>query len=827
MIYDLEGAKQRVDWLDNARISRTLSDSSKGFQHVFQLLPLLLHINHPSLPGYVVNTPHGIADFVLSDYQAHFLHSHDLNKHKNISKMHRAFDAILGVYVMGSMGTLAQTPLSDLDIWVCHREDLSLNELAQMQQKLEQIQNWAQEFAVELHFYLVDQSRFRHLGYSQPLTNENCGSAQYMFLLEEFYRSAFRLAGKPLLWQHLLVDESEYDSEVARLIKKRVIDPRDWVDFGGLGSLSANEYFGATLWHLYKSIDAPFKSILKVLLLETYSYHYPQTYLISQEFKHDLLTDKQEPSHQFDAYLAMLERVTEYLTERQEFKRLDFVRTSLYIKVREGYDGYSKNWRLERLNELVEKWGWNSQQVDFLNQRASWKIRQVQGIHQKHMKFLMLSYRNLVDFVRKYKVNVSIIPQDISLLTRKLYTAFEELPGKITILNPSLSLNLSEPHLTFIEVKQNSQFKKGWYLVNQSPDIQGFARPRMVEYSESLNKLVAWAYFNRLLTVNTKLAIFSENVDLITLREFVFELRLTFPDVIGSVNNDQLSRPCEIRYLAVIVNLVQDPTCCLTEVKSPIKASDLFSFGPEERSLVGSIDLTYRNVWNEVRTLHFEGPNAILLALKVLSNKIHRGTPPPESVQVLCYSRYYRRALRKLVTTMVQKCINIQLGTSSPPSNNLLRVAGKNWQFLFEDSGISLQEIQNIPKEQPSALLEDITEEEEPINRVCHNHHYPTEIDNFASEGFFQFFFENNANGTFNVYILDETNRIEIYRQCEGEKEQKIDEINHIYQSSGLEERNNPYKIVQRNFNYPQFYQLVSSEDSVKIVPFRSRIALS
>ena len=62
--------------------------------------------------------------------------------------------------------------------------------------------------------------------------------------------------------------------------------------------------------------------------------------------------------------------------------------------------------------------------------------------------------------------------------------------------------------------------------------------------------------------------------------------------------------------------------------------------------------------------------------------------------------------------------------------------------------------------------------------------HYPYEIDAFASEGFLQFFFEDNDDGSFNVYILDEANHLEIYRKCEGGKEQKISEINHIYSTS-------------------------------------------
>ncbi|TYA15659.1 class I adenylate cyclase [Aggregatibacter actinomycetemcomitans] len=833
MKLDLNKARKRVDYLDKLRIQRALSDTPESFQQVFRLIPLLLHFNHPDLPGYIADAPCGIVHFVANKFQQNYLkHNYAPDSVKNILKSHRTFHerAILGVYVMGSIASIAQTPSSDLDIWLCHREDLSAQSRQLLQQKIELIQQWAKRFHVEINFYLMDQKRFRCFHDTEPVGIENCGSAQYMLLLDEFYRSAIRLAGKPLLWLHLAVEnEADYEAEIERLAQNGELDLNDWVDFGGLGTLSANEYFGASLWQLYKGIDYPYKSLLKILLLEAYSHDYPNTFLISREFKQALLSNQLKVEHKFDAYLAMLQRVTAYLTRQKEFKRLDFVRCCFYIKVHENEVGPEQsNWRLDELLKLTQQWGWKCGQLEHLNHRAQWKIKQTIKVHNDLIKFLMLSYRNLVNFARKHQVNASIMPQDMSILTRKLYTAFEELPGKVTLLNPQLAVDLSEKYLTFIEVKNNRHFRDGWYLVNQTPTVQGFSRPRYTEYNESLNKLVAWGYFNRLLTANTELFITSKNVDLKTLRQYVTDLRLAFPLENRFANNSELSHPCEIRNLAVIVNLTQDPTRHLTEVKSSIQSSDLFSFGPNEESLVGSIDLTYRNVWNEIRTLHFEGANAILLALKVLSNKIYRGAPLPQQVQVFCYSRYYRHALRRIVTTLINKCISIQVGTAEPPKNNLLRVAGKNWQFFFEERGISLQEIHHADigkTHQLDTALNAKVKATEP--KIVKLQKYPHEIDMFASEGFLQFFFEDNANGSFNVYILDELNRIEIYRNCDGTKEKKIHEINRIYQLSGLDENDNPYKIVQRDFNYPQFYQLVTTKEGTTIVPFHSRLALS
>ncbi len=86
-------------------------------------------------------------------------------------------------------------------------------------------------------FLFDDATTFRNERYSDPLTKENSGSAQYMLLLEEFYRSAVRLAGKPLLWLHLWVeDEKQYEAEVARLVAAGELNLNDWVDFGGLGN---------------------------------------------------------------------------------------------------------------------------------------------------------------------------------------------------------------------------------------------------------------------------------------------------------------------------------------------------------------------------------------------------------------------------------------------------------------------------------------------------------------------------------------------------------------------------------------------------------------
>lgn len=809
MYSQLKRAKKKVEFLDQLRLTRAMESSSETFQQVLQLISLLLHCNHPRLPGYVKDCPTGITYFKISPYQEDYLYSHGITSDdaREIPYISTQDFALFGIYLMGSISSISQTPSSDLDIWLCHNPRLTARERGLLQQKTLRLQVWAKALGIDISLYLVHPDRFRHVHYSDALTDDNSGSAQNLLLLEEFYRSAIRLAGKPLLWLHINCDEEkQYDKLVAQLIVEHKIDPEEWVDFGGLGEFSAGEYFGATLWQLYKGIDSPYKSVLKVVLLESYSFHYPNTYLIAQEFKKRLLNN--ELGYHFDAYLCMLERVTNYLSAHHEAHRLDFVRRCFYIKVHDNQEYKpGQNWRLDALHNLVKDWGWSDYLMENLNNRVYWKVKRVKRSHNDLIENLMISYRNLIQFARKHKVTASIMPKDMLILSRKLYTAFEELPGKVTLLNSAINSQLGEADLTFIQVKDNKNFKAGWYLVNQPPKIVDFSGYRHTEYAENLTKLVAWAYFNGLLTSETRLHIVSDQVSKESLYQFTADLSAMFPNRQVEVSNKALTQPCEIKQLLIAVNLTNDPTknACLAE-KEVFLSSDLFSLTSGQKGLIDSIDLIYRNGWGEIRTLHFEGQSAILRAIKILSNKIYPSCNHLEEIEVFSYSEQYQEDIHHLVYDVIERCIGLTIKNKVITKNHLLRIKGENWQKFFTS--------------QPNNTVKT---EKTICKKQFNPKYYPYEMDSVAHEGFLQFFFEDNPDGSFNVYILDERNCLEIYHHCDGKKEEKMVEINDMYQSLGLNGENNLYRIVQHHFNYPQFYQLLPKKSGVKIIPFHSQ----
>lgn len=823
---------QRVDNLNRQRTERALALMDLQGQRVFQLIPALLHYNHPLIPGYLdQHVPYGIHCFELNKIQQQLVEDTELALGQPLHSAKQPM--ILGLYTMGSTSSIGQSSSSDLDIWVCVSAEMDCDARDRLSKKCLLITDWAKSQGVEANFFIMDEQRFRH-NHSDKMTGENCGSSQHLLLLDEFYRSAVRLAGKRLLWQIIPPEMEEcYDEYVERLCANQWIDCSEWIDFGRMKRIPAEEYFGANLWQLYKSIDSPYKSVLKATLLEAYSWEYPQTQLLSIDAKRRFFAH--EPDlYGMDAYYLMLKKVTRYLLQIGDHARLDLVRRCFYLKTHEKLSREprvdSVAWRREALGHMIQEWDWSETVLSELDNRRHWKVEQVKVVHHALLDALMLSYRNLIQFARRHDITSAISPQDISILARKLYAAFEVLPGKVTLLNPQISPDLHEADLTFIEVSAGGANPPGWYLYKQPPVAQRMFGQRYLEHNEYLSKLVAWAFFNGLITESTHLhsVVRNAHLDIDKFYQMTSDLRNTFSLHKYRPTMMALASPCEISQLAMFINFENDPTLQLAGKLSKVdlKNLDIFSFGCEQQCLVGSVDLVYRNSWQEVRTLHFTGETAILDALKTVLGKMHQDALPPESVDVFCYSKNLRGVMRNLIYQLLAECIDLRLKPIEQEKRRrfkALRIGKKMYGLFFERRGVSVQCLENsvdfyrcisTNKLQGSPLLMLDREQD---------YQLPDVVDGFASEGLVQFFFEDTDKG-FNIYVLDEANRIEVYHQFSGEKDEMIASVNSFF-TSVRDDNQIASKLI--NFNLPQYYQIIHPEQGeTYVVPYRNDSAL-
>ncbi|MFL0914895.1 class I adenylate cyclase [Vibrio parahaemolyticus] len=819
---------QRLDNLNQQRIDRALALMDSQSQQVFHLIPALLNYNHPVIPGYYdADVPFGVHGLELNPIQQQFIDDIQLAIGQPLKTAEKP--AILGLYTMGSTSSIGQSTSSDLDIWVCISPEMDCEERELLTNKCLLITDWAQSQGVEANFFLMDEERFRS-NHSEEMTGDNCGSSQHLLLLDEFYRSAVRIAGQRLLWQIVPPEMEEcYDEYVSQLCSDGYIDCSEWIDFGKLNRIPAEEYFGSNLWQLYKSIDSPYKSVLKAILLEAYSWEYPHTQLLSIDTKRRFFAH--EPDlYGMDAYYLMLEKVTRYLERIQDDTRLDLVRRCFYLKTHEKLsrepDVGSVAWRREALSDMIAKWNWDDCVVAELDDRRNWKVEQVKVVHHALLDALMQSYRNLIQFARRNDITSAISPQDISILARKLYAAFEVLPGKVTLLNPQISPDLHEPDLSFIEVKEGGVNKSGWYLYKQPLIAHRILGQPCLEHHEYLSKLVSWAFFNGLITESTRLhAVVREaQLDIDKFYQMVSDLRNTFALRKRRPTMQALASPCEISQLAMFINFENDPTSELSgrSLKVDVKNTDIFSFGPEHKNLVGSVDLVYRNSWHEVRTLHFKGETAMLDALKTILGKMHQDALPPESVDVFCYAKNMRGVMRNMVYQLLAECIDLRLKPVEQEKRRrfkAMRLGNQTYGLFFERRGVSVQKLENSIDFYRSISTNKL--KGSPLLMLDREQEYqlPEAVDGFASEGLVQFFFEDNEDG-FNIYVLDESNQVEVYHQFSGSKDEMIASVNSFY-TSVKDDSRVASKFI--NFNLPQYYQIIHPEEgNAYIIPYRN-----
>ena len=809
------------------RIERALSVMFPSGQHVFSLLPVLLHCNHPQLPGYISpNVACGIDLFEISEHHKELLSLYFPDivfSHELLAPEHQHAD-ILGLYGMGSTSSMGQSTTSDLDIWICVRSDMVDYDRKLLEQKGMLVSEWAVSLGVEVNFFVVDEHRFKDPNFEQ-VTMENCGTTQHYLLLDEFYRTNVRLAGRELLWFLIPVEqERHYEQYVSQLYASGELDKDHYIDFGPIEEIPATEYVGASLWQLYKSIDSPYKSVLKAIMLEVYSWEYPNPGLISVDMKRILQSDEYEEGECLDAYFLMLKKVTDYLVSIKDEKRLEIVRFCLYLKTHEKLTMCSPlpptPWRRDVLVNLVTEWGWSYEHMQNLDRRRLWKVDTVRTFHKQLFDAIMQSYRALIRFSRNNDIESAISPEDISILARKLYAAYESFPGKIELLSKQLSPDMHEDYLSFIAVPEGTVNASGWY-VYACPLDATLLEMKSIEYNQHLITLLGWCYFNGLLVKETQLDLVHRFGDMTRekLQQLVLDIRTTFVISPPKATMKALSNPSEINDLAVFINLEQDVTQSYQDLNLDGEKDVVFNYGKKHINLVGSVDVLYLNSWGEVRSFHFAGNTALLDTLQVVLGRMHHDAKLPRQVKVFAYSEAYQDVLQAQVQKLLYDCIEMRLSPIEVGQHRhfkSLRLGKESYGLFFERRGVSIQKLDNTLEFYSNLSQSKLKYscESQASNNNVNERKLSQLIDTYASKGLVQFFFYPNEPG-FTLFILDDENQLEVYHQCCKRKEDVIQEINHYYTS--LQNKS----LIATKFNLPQFYDIQNNQyGELSILPY-------
>jgi len=635
--------------LNEGRLGRAMEGLSTRQQGVLTLLPLFFHVNHPLLPGYVSgSTPAGLSNF-----------EPDANVLAEAQRLTRSFSykprhgsnpprPIHGLFLMGSLGTLAQADQSDMDVWVCHGPDLSENELAELRKKCQLLEAWAASQGAEAHFFLIDPVRFVRGERDTQLSSEDCGTTQHYLLLDEFYRTAIWLAGRtPIWWLVPVYEEASYDRYTHTLLSKRFIRADEALDLGNLAYIPPGEFIGAGLWQLFKGIESPYKSVLKLLLTEVYASEHPRVHCLSLRFKQAVFANQLDLD-ELDPYIVVYRRIEEYLVARNEPERLELVRRALYLKVNRrltGSNNRTQSWQRSLLERLAHEWHWDQRQLALLDSRSQWKVRQVSSERRALVNELNYSYRFLTQFARNEQTVSLINKRDLSVLGRRLYAAFERKADKVEFINPGIAPDLAEDTLTLVhspDKKESGQSQ--WGLYNGNLTAHEWEHFAPIKRSRQLLELLTWCHRNGVIDSSTRLALHPGSSDLSEFELFnlLGSLQQSIALPLSTVAEEPLLRASVPSEVLILVNVGVDPLKHHRDLNilMTTERTDSLSYAGVRENLVLTLDQVTLNSWNEVLVNRFDGPHALLDCARDYLNNLPGSLQQPKlKVRCFCHNR--------------------------------------------------------------------------------------------------------------------------------------------------------------------------------------------
>jgi adenylate cyclase class 1 len=750
--------------LNHARLERTRDALPSRHLAFLDYLPMLFHVNHPMLPGYISHqVPCGLHAYKPS--------REDIGK---VQRLARSFtyhrqpmmqDRIHSLFLMGSSGSIAHSGGSDLDIWVCHDPAITAIDRQLLQQKAEQISSWAASIGLEAHFFLMEGEQFRR-GQRQQLGGEDCGSTQHYLLLDEFYRTGLLLAGRPPIWWLVPPEHDQLHDEFAGILRDKRYIPGDLtIDFGSVGKIPAGEFIGAGIWQLYKAIDSPYKSVLKLLLTEAYAAEYPQVKPLSLQFK-QAVYDQQFDIDELDPYVMIYRRLEHYLTARREFKRLELVRRCFYFKtdLRLSSPTRHNNWQRQLMERMISEWGWSKAHLANLDTRRHWKVGKVVEEQKALVRELTNGYRFLQDFAQRSQASALINSEEMSVLGRKLYAAFERKAGKVEWINPGIADDLSEEYLYFSADEPSSNDRTVWRIYRERPGRRH--NSLCLKQADSLLAILAWCHFNGISDRYTRFKVSPgrHQVNEFELHNIAVKLSQQLPQAKQyQEHSDELHQRFKqanrIQSILLFINVGVDPMAEMRKqgVVRLSNFTDSLGYSGLRENLVINIEQAAVNSWGEISTNSYQGNNALIHCLRDYLQMIPPGSKQAlPQLEIACFCPERAEAIRQRVETLFRDVIAFYYSGTRPANSRYILEIQRQFYVLqfhdnrpsFECAGGFLGLLHHLS--QPQSHYSPIE-----LDRFCLKKSVLSAIQQVASPDSIQVFYQLKGKDA-DVYIHDE-----------------------------------------------------------------------
>ena len=657
-IQDLQAIKHRFKRLNQFRAQRA-QDFLQPRQQVFlDVLPLLFHCNFPVLPGFVTSaTPAGIPEYNPGSQT--ITAARQLAKNFNYTRPASHVYPIEGLFIMGSVGSIAFSKTSDMDIWLCHKSDLLPGAVDELQKKASAIENWATSLGLEVHFFLMDSKQFR-LGQNTPISKESSGQTQHYLLLEEFYRTAIYIAGKsPAWWLVPPHEEGNYAGYIKHLVDNLFIPEHELIDFGGFDAVPAEEFTSATLWHLYKALHSPHKSLLKLLLMECYASEYPQNEWLCQDIKKAVYQGNYM-STDLDPYLLIYQKVERYLQQAHSHGRLALARQCFYLKVMGSsdnmMDSQTRATREQYMQYIAKHWNWPLAAIDSFKLLRLWNIKKATSEHAIILQQLTHCYRMIMGFAKDHVDQNQENSDDLKLIGRKLHSFLEKKPGKIEIITTRSEVHSKENTLSIVENRLPGG-NDGWTLYLGNVQMSNAAGFDPIQKCRTLIEILCWLVVNGLYHKQLQLQFSSHSLKMPN-EELHSTLTQINQFLIQNFNHDT---PLEV------YQTIKIPLSSLVVINMGIsdgagryvmsERSDVLSYGKNRECFIHTVSRISLSSWSEITTTQDDGIEGLFNCLTDIINN-NKKPLSPNSPKFVCHTPARAKDIILRVETVFNTLVN-------------------------------------------------------------------------------------------------------------------------------------------------------------------------
>ncbi|MBF0573990.1 MAG: class I adenylate cyclase, partial [Desulfamplus sp.] len=589
---------------------------------LFELIPLLIHENidlytpsarNPALAKLIevdgvvrldgkpagiqnLDIPHGISGYLPNSETQRICKKYFDKRYiykDGMVFIERSFCYIDALFTMGSIGSIAHTAGSDIDYWVCIREELfEHDKLNMLRKKLDTIEKWVKdEFRTEIHFFIVDIDKAKRSDFGGS-DSESSGSAQGRLLKEEFYRTMIHLAGKLPFWATLPVEVSKnYYYDLFIRVCPNPTKGR-FIDFGDIHDIPTGEYFGASVWQMFKYLKSPFKSVLKMGLLEKYIYgKTKERILLCNEFKKEWMN----PSLAFnfpkaDPYYLLLNSLVAYYKKNDEKHPFaKFVQSCFFSKVgitdEKEFKKSAFGLKEILIKRCMDEWGWIAEEVFDAGDFRHWSYQKIASESVKIRQYMVQTYKQCrriwTTSDSSYEKESLLTPRDRTILGRKMVVQFsmDEKSKVETLLLVSKSGLSSGLSLAYSDDAKSSQ---KWLLMHKWRDKKtGREQNEMLKRAASIEELGAWLIHNELYVKDNHIKLapnptFVKSNDIKLLFQSMYDCFAD--DIKREITNDELCSKSMITSMFISLNFT----------------------APRDAKTITEWSVIYRNSWGEM-----------------------------------------------------------------------------------------------------------------------------------------------------------------------------------------------------------------------------------